>query len=164
MKFEIDLNDILGDEFGVETLADSVRRQVVDNLSKTLQSSIRDKITDEVNEVISTTVKQEVIIIIPELIQNLLNEEYFPVDRYGDRSRKPTTFRKEITQAVSESFTYTKNRYSSGNAFTNAVNSIIEENVKELKASFDKTVTEGIAKEAYASAIKTLQTKLGLTA
>lgn len=34
MKIEIDLNEILGDETGVETLADSVRRQVTDKLSR----------------------------------------------------------------------------------------------------------------------------------
>lgn len=29
MEFEIDLNDILGGEYGVETLNESIRRQVI---------------------------------------------------------------------------------------------------------------------------------------
>jgi hypothetical protein len=53
MKIEIDLNDILGDEWGTETLADSVRRQVVEKLTQTVKEGVAKKIDHEVSRVIN---------------------------------------------------------------------------------------------------------------
>ena len=53
MKVEIDLNDILGDEYGAETLQESVRRQVIDNLTLVIKEGVEKKIEAEVARVIN---------------------------------------------------------------------------------------------------------------
>lgn len=43
MKVEIDLNNILGNESGAETLADSVRRQVIDSIKQQIHAQTHRK-------------------------------------------------------------------------------------------------------------------------
>lgn len=58
MKIEIDLNQILGDESGVETLQESVRRQVVEKLSYEVRQNIAKKIDAEVAVCINESIKE----------------------------------------------------------------------------------------------------------
>jgi len=44
MKIEIDLNDILGDETGAETLQDSIKRQVIEKFTREIKAGISKRI------------------------------------------------------------------------------------------------------------------------
>ncbi len=111
MKFEIDLNEILGDENGVESIQESVRRQVVEKLTSEVKSGIAKKIDIEIAKQINTSMKEKLVEVMPGLIDQLLEHEYIPVDRYGDFQRdKFTTFRKELVKNITEGIVYKAQR------------------------------------------------------
>lgn len=164
MKIEIDLNDILGDEYGAETLQDSVRRQVIEQMTKAINEGVGNQIKSELARVFNEEIRAAVTSQMPTIVNDLLNAEYTPVDRYGDRSG-PTTFRKELVAAIHEQMKYKKSQYSSKrNAFTSAVDAVIADNVKEFKADFNKLVNEQFIAEAMAHATIKLAERLGVKA
>ena len=162
MKIEIDLNDFLGDEYGAETLNESIKRQVIDNLTKTVEKGIQKQINEKVSSVIEDTLCLALAEKMPILIYDLMNATYQPVDIYG--SRKPeTTFRNELIKSIMEQMTY-KKQYSGDkdNFFTKAVDQVIAEQMKIISENYKKTVDEFIGKKAFDLAITTLKIKLGL--
>jgi hypothetical protein len=164
MKVEIDLNDILADEDGSETLAESVRRQVVEHLTKKIGEGVGHAISCEVSRLINEEIANAMKDRMPAILDDLLNAEYVQVDRWGGRDGS-TTFRKELVKSIHEQMKYVKATYDSEkNAFTKAVDSIIAENVKEFKADFDKQVNATFTQEAMSHATKKLREKLGITA
>ncbi len=164
MKVEIDLNDILGDESGVETLQDSVRRQVVDHLGMEVKKGIGKQIDSEIAKIINEELKVALKARIPALIDELMTTEYTPVDRWGDRQRdKTTTFRKELVRSINEEMVYKKTQYSSdANSFTKAVDSVIKDNVDEFKTTFNKLVNSTFTTEIMNHAMQELQKKFGI--
>ena len=159
-KIEIDLNDILGDEYGAETLAESVKRQVVAQLTKTVSDGVREQINTEVAKMLSaelqTTVKEK----LPALLENLLDTEYVPVDRYGE-SKEPTTFRKQLVKRILEQMEYKSDSYSSNrNAFTEGVNNAVAAAVKTMQKDFDAKVIELFQAQAFEYAMKQMAAKL----
>jgi hypothetical protein len=164
MKIEIDLKDILFDEdYGPETMQDSIKRQVVSNIEKTLVSGISKKIDLEISKAIDEQIKKSLDEIRPSLITEILDTEYVSVDRYGDRNRTPTTFRKQLIAAVNESMVYKRSIYSSEeNAFTKAVNAVLAEQANQFRKHFDEIITNEYVKETKAYAVKVLKEKLGL--
>lgn len=162
MKFEIDFNDILGDEYGVETLQESVRRQVIDNLTTFTKKEVSRQISEEVNKVLNDELKKAVEDLMPVLVTDLLDAPYLPVDRYGSKG-KETTFRSELLKTIQEQCVYKKSGYSSNDSFfTKAVDAVIYEQMESIKKEYKKLVDESIAKDAFNLAINTLKTKLGL--
>lgn len=163
MKIEIDLNDILGDEYGSETLQESVRRQVIDNLTNVIKNGVGKKVEYEVAELINSEVRSAVAEKMPSLVDEILTTEYVTVDRYGNRSKDSTTVRKEIVSSVTEQMVYNKGNYSSDkNAFTRAVDEAVEAHVKEFKTQFNKLVDETFCAEAMNYAQKKLAERLGI--
>ena len=164
MKIEIDLKDIMHDEdFGSETMAESIKRQVVANIEKNLASGIAKKIDMEISKAIDEQIKKSLDEIRPSLIEQVLDSEYISVDRYGDRSKEPTTFRKQLIKAVNENMVYKKgNYYNDNNPFTKAVDAILEEKAKEFKKQFDEIINKEYVAETKADAVKVLKEKLGI--
>lgn len=163
MKIEIDLNDIMGDESGVETLADSVRRQVIEKLSREVKEGIGRKIDSELSQVIGSTIRQAMESLMPSTIENLMEAEYKPVDRYGDRCKENTTFRKELVKTIHEQMVYKKTNYDSDkNAFTKAVDAVIAENVKHFQTEFNTLVNSQFTHSCFVYAQTELQKKLGI--
>lgn len=163
MKIEIDLNEILGDESGVETLADSVRRQVTDKLAREIKENIGKQIDRELSQTINDTIKEQLIKFMPDTIAELMNAEYVCVDRYGDRQKTPTTFRKELVKAIHEQMVYKKTSYQNdANAFTKAVDSVVEENVKDFKNNFNTLVSNLFTQQCFDYAKTELAKKLGV--
>lgn len=164
MKIEIDLNEILGDEFGPsETLAESIKRQVVEKLTNDLSKGISKKIDQEVSKAIDEQIKKSLDEIRPSLISEILDAEYVSVDRYGDRSKEPTTFRKQLIKAVNENMVYKKGNYhNDSNPFTKAVDAVLEQQAKEFKTQFDLIITKDYVIETKAHAVKVLKEKLGI--
>lgn len=163
MKIEIDLNEILGDEDGVETLADSVRRQVINKLTYEIKTNIQKHIDIEISKFIQETIKEHIVKFMPETIEHLMTTEYVQVDRYGDRKKEPTTFRKELIKAITEQMVYTKPQYSSDkNMFTKTIDDLVESKVNAFKTDFNKQVDASFTKECMDYAVTKLQQKLGI--
>ena len=166
MKIEIDLNDILGDECGAETLQDSVRRQVTSALAETLTTQIKDRVDDEVHKVLQETLAKAVNEQIPGIMAELLDAEYRCVDRYGDRAGTTTTFRKQLIETLRTEMTYkrTSDYERSKSTFTKAVDAVVEENMKEFKKDFNKLVTDQFTKDAFEHAVTELRKRMGISA
>jgi hypothetical protein len=162
MKIEIDLNDILGDEYGSETLKESIQRQVIDNTSKLISDGIRKRIDEETTRILNDELKKVLIEWMPTLVEDVMNGEYTPVSRYGER-HQPTTFRNELVKAIGGEMVYKKTTYDSDkNAFTKAVDAVISENVKQYQVEFNKLVKDSFTKDALAYAVTELKKRLGV--
>lgn len=163
MKFEIDLNEILGDEERQETMQDSIRRQVVEQLTKEVAKGIKNKINEEVTTVINDTLKSAIQEQLPGLMNDLLNAEYEPVSTYGQKQPK-TTLKEQLVKVVQDNMVYKKqgSYRNDNNAFTNAVDSVLEELVRKMKYDFDKQICDLYTKEAFAYATTKMAEKLGI--
>lgn len=160
MKIEIDLKDILGDEYGdMESLAGSIERQLVNHLKDNLAAGIQKKIDSEVNVIISDKVKEAANNILPTLIEELVDKEYQVVDRYGDR-KGSTTMRKELISTLTSQMVYKKCIYNRDkNFFTERIDEIVSGQMEEFKKMFDSKVDEEFTKEAFEYAIIKMKQK-----
>lgn len=164
MKIEIDLKDILqDDDYGSETMQESIRRQVVENIQASLAKGISKKIDEEIAKAIDEQIKKSLDEIRPSLIAEILDAEYVSVDRYGDRSKEPTTFRKQLIKAVNENMVYKKGNYhNNSNPFTIAVDEVLAIQAKEFQKQFNLIIDSNYVTETKAYAVKVLKEKLGL--
>lgn len=161
-KIEIDLNDILGDEYGTESLQESVRRQVVDKVTSLVSETTAKRINDEIAKVMDEEIRKAVQIQMPAIVNDLVSQEYTPLDRYGSKGQ-PTTFRAELVKAVLEQMVYKKTQYSSDeNVFTKAVNSIVNEKVNEFKKDFLEKINSNFVADTMKYALDTLRNKLDI--
>src|SRR5271167_1007716 len=101
MKLEIDLNDILGDENGAESLQESIRRQVIDGMTAAVKKSVGNEIESAISKTITAEIQTFIKAEMPGLMADLLVVEYTPVGRYGEKST-PTTFRAELVKSITE--------------------------------------------------------------
>lgn len=165
MKIEIDLKDILFDEdYGPETMQESIKRQVVSNIEMKMLAGIEKKIDLEVSKAIDEQIKKSLDEIRPCLIKEILETEYISIDQYGQRSKEPTTFKKQLIKAVNETMVYKKTSYSSDrNAFTNAVDEVLTQQAAQFKKHFDEIITNEYVKETKSYAVKVLKEKLGIS-
>lgn len=162
MKFEVDLNDILGDEYGAETLQDSVRRQVVERVTAYVEKGVKDQINAAVSETITQQLQAYVTDKMPEIGREILETEYTPVGRWGEKA-EPTTFHKELLKVFTEQMVYKKTQYSSdSNAFTKTVDSAMEKALQQFKVDYQKQVDAQFTHEALTFAVTTLKKKLGI--
>ena len=82
MKIEIDLKEILTDEFGnSENLASTIKSEIVSSLSNTLSKGIEKRINDEVSKLLDEEIKRVVSCQMPSLLSELIDKEYG--DTYG---------------------------------------------------------------------------------
>lgn len=162
-KIEIDLNDILADEDGpIENLQESIKRQVIEKLTATLSAGISKQVTEQIAIVIDSELTSAVKAQMPSIVSDLMEAEYTPVGRYGERGQT-TTFRNEMVKKITEEMKYRKTTYSSDeNVFTKAVDAAISENVTEFKKQFLGTVNAQFVLETMKFAVETLKSKLGI--
>lgn len=162
MKIQIDLNDILGDENGAETLQESVRRQVIDAVVRTTKAGVDATIKAQVSATIKETLDAALVEKMPSILEDVLSNEYVPVSRYGQRS-DPTTFRAELIKAINEQMAYKAQRYDSDkNAFTKAVDSLVESELAAFKKDFNSQVTAKFVADAMAYATTEMAKRLGV--
>lgn len=163
MKIEIDLQQLLGDEYGdQETIAESIQRQIVENLSKGAQQQINKAITEETNRVLNEKLQEALKAHMPALLDDLMNYEYTPVSGYGEKS-KPTSFKQQLVAAVAKECTYNPRTYSSEeNAFTKGFKAIVEEQMKAFKKEWDVKINEQFRKDCLTYAVTELSKRLGL--
>lgn len=165
MKIEIDLNDILGDENGVETLQESVWRQCIETLTRDIQSGVTKRINDETTRILNDELQKAVVERMPTIVEDVMTTEYTPVDRYGSRERRSTTFRAEIIAAIADQMIYKPARYDSDKTvFTKAVDAAVAEKLAQFKADYNKAVDAQFTAAALEYAAQKLREKLGIKA
>lgn len=163
MKIEIDLNDILGDEYGAETIQESVKRQVVEKMSLEIKSGIGRKIDEELARLIQETLKKSLEEVSPKLITELMDAEYISVDRYGSRSKEKTTFRTELVKAIQEQMVYKTESYRDRQSFfTNAVDEVVQNEVSKFKTEFNGQVNNAYLQQTMEYAVKVLKERLNI--
>ena len=164
MKLEIDLHQLLQDEYGSsESLSESVHRQIVEQLSATLKEGIDKRVNAEIATLINERIKSVVETQMPSLVEQLMNAEYHQVDRWGETSKETTTVRKELVKAIQGEMQYKPKQYKSDqNAFTRAVDGAVEEHLKIFKKDFDTKIVELFQKEAFDYAVNKMAERLGL--
>ncbi len=163
MKIEIDLNDILGDEHGSETLQESIKRQTIEKLKDEIKTKIDQQINEEVSIFINKTLNEAVKGITPKLTEQLMDAEYTPIDKWGSMTKGKTTFRKELLRTIQEQMIYKKTDYSrEKNTFTGAVDDALKEYVFKFQKQFNNTVDSMYIKETMDFATETLRKKLNI--
>ena len=163
MKIEIDLDNILGDESGVETLQESIRRQVIESITQNVKKGIKIRIDEAVGNTIQTELNSYLKEALPVLFAQIMDAEYTPVSTYGAKG-DPTTLRATLLKSITDNMVYRKGNYSSdNNAFTKAVDSVMEEQLKAFKADFNKTVDATFTAAAFAHAREAIQKKLNIS-
>ena len=164
MKIEIDLNDILSDEDGAESLRDSVRRQVVEAIVKRVSRGLDDRIDKAVSETITANLNEQSANKMPTRIENLLDQEDRSISGWGELG-PATTIRNEMAKAIKDACRFDPQTYSSrDNAFTKVLSDAIHKHVYDCKNIIDSTYTTQLAKEAMEHAQKTLAARLGIKA
>ena len=160
MKIEIDLKDVLENEFGsMESLAESIRRQIVDNLTNTLSKGIQEKITQEIGLLIDDQIKNIVAQQMPSLFAELIDKEYQITDAWGTFKGK-TTMRNNLIKTLTEQMTYKNSNYHSDkNYFTKQIDECISTQMVKFKEDFVKTANQLLAKEAFDYAVKEFNKK-----
>lgn len=165
MKIEINLNDVLGDEYGSkETISESIRRQIVENLSKGIRDRINLQIKEETNRILNEEMQVALKEKMPALLDDVMNAPYTVVDRYGAKG-ETTTFRDQLVKAVSTECTFkpVKNGFASDeNAFTRGVKAIIETQMAAFKKEWDEKITAQFRQDCITYAVSELSKKLGL--
>jgi hypothetical protein len=163
MKIEIDLSEILTSEYGeAESLAESVHRQIADTLMERIQKGVLQKVDDEIAKRLDKAIGEAVTARMPDIINDVMNTSYIPVGAYGDR-KKETNFRNELIKAISEQMVYKKTSYPNDrNAFTKAVDSVLEDKMQEMQKILKDEITTDFAKKALQESVKVLKKSLGL--
>lgn len=157
MKVEIDLQDILGDEYGdVESLSESIQRQVKESIEKKIAEGIVSRVNQQVTEVIQSKIEEYVESQLPSLFDELIDKEYTVRDKWGSNARQ-TTMRKELLSTLLSQMEYKKANYDSDkNYFTRNVDEATREYIQNFKNEFDKKVNEEILREAFDYAVHKL--------
>jgi hypothetical protein len=154
MKIEIDLKEILEDEFGdLESLGQSIERQVVESLTESISKGILKKVDESLSVLIDKKIEEFANDQLPNLFENVIDSEYTIVDRWGD-TKETTTMRKKLISVLTDQMVYKSARYESDkNYFTKNVDEIMKEKMQEFKALFDKEVNSVFKKEAFEYAL-----------
>lgn len=163
MKVEIDLNEILTDEYGpTEDLAASIKRQVIENLTSKINKGLQVQIEEEISGQISASVTKAIAKKLPRLTDDLVDMEYVPVDNYG-RKGEVTTLRNQLIKTLQDQMQYKPKSWDSEkNYFTKAIDDICKESLEQWKKEFHKKLDEVFTKQVFEYAQKAMQKKLGI--
>ena len=154
MKIEIDLQDILGSEFGdMESLSESIHRQVVDNLTDRISKGVLKKVDESIGNLIDKKVEEFAEKQLPDLFKSVIDAEYDIVDSWGS-IKETTTMRKKLINTLTSQMVYKKCNYESDkNYFTKNVDAVLAVQTAEFQKNFDNKITEVFTKEAFEYAI-----------
>ena len=163
MKIEIDLKELMNDEFGnTDNLAETIKSEIVSNLSKTLSKGITEKITEEVAKLIDDEIKRVVACQMPSFLSELIDKEYTIVGSYG-RAGVTTTIRNQLITTLTSQMVYKSESYNSDkNYFTKNVDAIMSEKMDLFKKQFDSKIDELFTKEALVYATNKLKKTLNI--
>jgi hypothetical protein len=154
ISIEISLENVFTDENGYpsESVEESIRRQVVQEITRTCKGKIDSEIVNVVHSTVTKLIDDAVAEKVPGMIEMLLNERYTPMTSWGEK-HAPTSVREELIKRFRDEFQYTKpDRYGNHTRtkFSDAVDKFVQEKLSEFKKEFNETV----GKEFNAQAMK----------
>lgn len=162
MKIDLDLDEIFDEG---ENVDDSIKERIIQTITNRVYQKIERDVSRTVDELVKTGVKQKIDCWLTEAIPVLMDYEFQQTDMYGATRGEKTTVRNRILQALQTECIYCDARggYSSDqNAFTNAIKSIVAEQMKKYTPQLDKEVNAMFTKEAMDYAQTKLKEKLGI--
>jgi hypothetical protein len=162
MKIEIDLKEVLTEEFGDnENLASIIKDGIMQVLTKELSKGIKDRVNEEVSKLMSDEIKKVVSERMPALLNDLIDTEYTIVDQWGEPKGK-TTLRHALLTSLTSAMVYKAERYDSDkNFFSKRIDEIVAIKCDAFKKEFDTKVSDLFIKEAFEYAINKLRSVLG---
>ena len=109
MNISINLGDIFRDEDG-DPLDDkatrqAIKRQVIDQLTSECLKILFGRYDEELVLVMRSQLNEVMKTRMPSLVDDVMNTEFTPVNKNGQRS-EPTTFRTEIIKTCTSEMTY----------------------------------------------------------
>jgi hypothetical protein len=163
---QIDLKDIMADEYGDdESLAQSIHRQVVDQIAARLAATARKSVDDEISKAVREALRAAMADQIPALVKGVLEDGYRPVDRLGNPG-EPLVLRDEIIKIAQDELTYrAPDHYNGGqkqNLLTTAVLKIAGEQLREFQQTFTTQVTAKFMDDAMTYARAEMAKRLGV--
>ena len=163
MKIEIDLSDLFCEGEEPCDLQEAIRKEVVDSLVKTMGKGIGAAVHEQTIVILNEELRKAVAEQMPAIIDDLLTAEYVAVDKWGQRSSEPTTFRAALVKEINTQMAYRKVQYDSDkNAFTRAVDEVLNENLRVFKAELKKQVDADYTREVMNAAAAALKVKMGI--
>lgn len=163
IQIEIDLDDILyertydGDYREIETVKESVERQlkqgIIDEIKKSYLKEFKEQLFHDVMSEIKTEYMTLAKTKVPEMLEDALTRKYEIVDRWGSKSSY-TSFMEEFVKSLTAQMKYESKSWDSDkNTFTKAVDSTVDEMVKQWKDDFNKHIRENVLKDCYSEAL-----------
>lgn len=155
MEITINTSDILGDE---TTIRDEVIAQVVSSLTlsmrQTANEQLMNMITKELEAVVKDVVKNAVTIAV--------DTEYTTVGTYGNKG-ETASMRQRIANIIQSQCIFKTGGYNSDkNAFTLAVESITEKEVRSFKDQFTSLINKQVIEQSMNMAVATLKQSMGI--
>lgn len=160
MKIDLDLSDIFSD--GDEDVNESIKDMIINTVTQKIYTKIEKEISEKVNDILGKGIKGKLDSFLSDFIPGLMEYEFQEIGRYGASEQKTTVKNRILKEIEKECVFKDPTSYSSGNAFTNSLKSIVEEQIRKFKPIFDKEVNAMFAKEALEYAQKKLKERLGI--
>ena len=161
MKIEVNLTGVFDEETG--EVSEAVKGAIIQEATDRIYEKI-DRCTDrKLDELISKGIVGRVNAHLDALIPSLMDYEFQETARYGATEGEQTTVKNRILKYLGDVCVFKERNYSSDrNAFTEAMKSIIESQMKLYKPEFDKQVNAMFVKEAMDYAVQAIRKKLGV--
>ena len=155
MQITINTADILGDE---ETIRDEVINQISEALTTSMRKQANNALTRMLDENLNAVVKEKV----SEVIDMHMETVFEDVDEYG-RKGKNDSLRNRIAGIIQSQCVFRKANYrSEENAFTQAIQSVVEKEVAKFKSEFNSLVTKSVIEQSMEMAVSKLKESLGI--
>lgn len=161
---ELDIEEILRGEFGDggESIARVIMRQIIESATSDIEEQVQSVIREEISSRVAEAVQSTTAEVVQQVAKELLDTEYTPIDRWGDK-KKATTLREQLHSQLTEQCAFEKrsNSYDQ-NAYTRAVIAAAESKMKEFQAEFSRQVDGEFVRNAINHATTELKKKLGV--
>ena len=155
MQITINTADLLGDET-------TIRDEVIEQISNALLLNLRKTVTEQVTNIIQEQLVQQVKFVISDLVNLHLDTEITVTDRYGSKEES-YTIRNKIASLIAGQLVYKKSNYSSEqNAFTRAIDELVNREFKKFQTEFNSMVTKDLLKLCLNEATTKLKLACGV--
>ena len=155
MQITINTQDILGDEA-------TIREEVIAQVANALITSMRKDASEALKDMLETQLAKVTNEITSEAITMHLDTVFTDTDTYG-RNGKTASVRERIADFVQAQCTFKTSGYNNDkNAFSRAVQEVVEKEVAKFKAEFNSLVTRQVVEQSAEMATQRLRDALGI--
>ena len=161
MKIELNLSEVFEDEDGNILTKDFVER-IEEAIVLQANNTINNLVVKKFEKELSQQVVEAVSRVLDDLTIDLLDKEFIPTGRFGDRG-KPTTLRNQICGDIEKSLVW-KDPSSYGSdqsTYTKIVKELVNAKLKEFAKEFNKTVDETFVAECMQYAVDKIKKLAG---